>query len=262
MKFISISKYPGKMGETLFNASFRKLKINASYKAIKKRSLLNIKEYLLKNNINGSGVSMPFKEKIIKYLDKKDISVKKTRSCNTIILKNKKIIGYNTDYLGIKKKIISLKISKKNEFYIFGAGGYARSFYTALRDLKYNKIFIINRSIDRFKSWSNEKVYKLKKFPDSPNFNVIINATPIGMKQIKKKEYLSKINLKKTKFYFECVVSPKNTNNIKIAERNSIKTILGYEISMEQAIIQFKLYAKKTISSRFVKIILNKALLD
>ena len=58
------------------------------------------------------------------------------------------------------------------------------------------------------------------------------------------------------------MVSPKNTNNIKIAELNSIKTILGYEISLEQAIIQFKLYVNKKISSRFVKIILNKALVD
>ena len=263
MKFISISKYPGKMGETIFNAAFKKLKINASYKAIKKSSLINLRKYLIKNNIYGCGVSMPFKERIITYLDKQDNSVKKTRSCNTIILKNKKMKGYNTDYLGIKKIIQSSKISKKNEFYIFGAGGYARSFYKALEDLKYNKIYIINRSFKRFKLWpKGSKVYKLKKFPDYPNFNVIINATPIGMIQIKKKEYLSKINLKKTKFYFECVVSPKKTKNINIARHNSIKTIPGYKISIEQAKIQFKLYVKKKISSKFIKKTLNESLLD
>ena len=49
MKFISISRYPGKMGETIFNAAFKKLKINASYKAIKKNSIVNLKKYLIKN---------------------------------------------------------------------------------------------------------------------------------------------------------------------------------------------------------------------
>ena len=82
------------------------------------------------------------------------------------------------------------------------------------------------------------------------------------MVQIKKKEFLSKINLKKTKFYFECVVSPKKTKNINIAKHNSIKTIPGYKISIEQAIIQFKLYVKKKISSKFIKKTLNESLLD
>ncbi len=263
MKFISISKYPGKMGETIFNAAFKKLKINASYKAIKKNSIVDLKKYLIKNNIYGCGVSMPFKERIIRYLDKKDTSVNKTKSCNTIIIKNKKMIGYNTDYLGIKKIIQSSGISKKSELYIFGTGGYARSFYKALKDLKYNKIYIINRSFKKLKTWpEGNKVNKLKKFPDNPNLNAIINATPIGMKQIKKKEYLSKINLKNTKFYFECVVSPKKTRNINIASHNSIKTIPGYKISIEQAIIQFKLYVKKKISSKFINKTLNEASLN
>ncbi|MBK69555.1 MAG: hypothetical protein CMF54_07185 [Legionellales bacterium] len=155
--------------------------------------------------------------------------------------------------------MLSLKIKKKNEFYIFGAGGYARSFYMALNELGYKKIYIVNRSIKRFASWPNRNnIIRLKNFPDDPNENIVINATPVGMKQIRKKEYLSKINLKKTKYYFECVVSPKITKNIEIAKYNSIKIISGYEISIEQAIIQFKLYLKKKISKKLVTEILQK----
>ena len=50
---------------------------------------------------------MPFKNKVIKYLDKLDKSASKTKSVNTIIRKNKSIYGFNTDYLAIRK---SLKI--------------------------------------------------------------------------------------------------------------------------------------------------------
>ena len=81
------------------------------------------------------------------------------------------------------------------------------------------------------------------------------------MKQIKKKDFLSKLNLKKTKYYFECVVSPKNTKNIIIARGKSIKTVYGYEISIEQALIQFELYMKKKLSKFFVKKILKEKII-
>ena len=68
------------------------------------------------------------KKKIIKYCNVLDRSVKITNSCNTIIRKKDKIKGYNTDYLGIKKLIFSKTISKKNEFYIFGSGGFCKIF--------------------------------------------------------------------------------------------------------------------------------------
>ena len=110
MRFISISKYPGKMGEFFFNAAFKKLKIKASYKPIKKHTLSNLRTFLKKREISGSGVSMPFKEKIIKYLDELDISVIRTNSCNTITFQNEIIKGYNTDTLGIEKFLKNKKI--------------------------------------------------------------------------------------------------------------------------------------------------------
>mgnify|MGYP001376071768 FL=1 len=78
------------------------------------------------------------------------------------------------------------------------------------------------------------------------------------MKQIKKREFLSKLNLSKTKYYFECVVNPRLTNNILIAKKNNINIVYGHEISIEQALIQLKLYVNKKISRTFIKRKLNK----
>ena len=254
MKYISISRFPGKMGETIFNAGFKKMKINASYKALKRARLGNLKKFFKKNNINGGAISMPFKEKVIKNCDYLHKSVKFTNSCNTIILNKGKLNGYNTDYLGIKKLITQKKIPKKFEFYIFGSGGFSRSFYKALISLRYKKIFIIYRSSKNFSAWPQKiGIKKLKKFPANPAHNVIVNATPIGMKQIKKTNFLSKLNLTKTKNYFECVVSPKDTSNVITAKKKFINVIYGHEISIEQALIQFKLYVNKNLSKIFVK---------
>ena len=261
MKFISIAKYPGIMGKIIFNSAFKKLKIKATYVPIKKNKLGNLRDYLKKRKILGSGISMPFKQEIIKYLDETHISVLKTNSCNTITFHRKVLKGYNTDTLGIKKLIKLKKFSKNFEFYLYGAGGYSRSFYEALRELNYKKIFILNKSKKRFNSWPDKhKLKKIKKFPTRPGKNVIVNATPIGMNQIKTKEFLSNLNLKKTKYYIECVVSPKQTQNIILAKKNKIKIIYGYEISLEQALIQLKIYVNKIISKKFIKKKLNEIL--
>jgi shikimate dehydrogenase len=259
MKFISIAKYPGTMGKIIFNSAFKKLNIKATYTPIQKKKLNNFRAYLKKKGISGSGISMPFKEKIINHLDVSDISVIKTNSCNTITFHNQIIKGYNTDTLGIEKLLKIKNISKKLIIYIFGAGGYSRSFYEALSNLKFKKIFVINKSKKRFNSWPNKiKIKQIIKFPNKPTDNIIINATPIGMKQIKKREFLSKLNLSKTKYYFECVVNPRLTNNILIAKKNNINIVYGHEISIEQALIQLKLYVNKKISRTFIKRKLNK----
>ena len=180
-------------------------------------------------------------------------------SCNTITFRNNEIKGYNTDTLGIKKLLKLKKFSKNLDFYIYGAGGYSRSFYEALKNLNYKKIFVINKSKKRFNSWPEKnKINIINQFPNKPSNNIIVNATPVGMKETKKKEFLSNLNLNKTKYYIECVVSPKQTLNTKIAKINKIKVIYGYEISLEQALIQFKIYVNKVISKKIIKKKLNQ----
>ena len=80
------------------------------------------------------------------------------------------------------------------------------------------------------------------------------------MNQIKTKEFLSNLNLNKTKYYIECVVSPKQTQKILLAKKNKIKIIYFYEISLEQALIQLKIYVNKMISKKFIKKKLNEIL--
>ena len=95
---ISISKNPGSTGSNFHNTAYALLKLNYIYFPIKIDNLENIKNLIKKFNFKGCSVSMPFKEQMIKYLDLKDISAIKTNAVNTLILKKKKLKGYNTDY--------------------------------------------------------------------------------------------------------------------------------------------------------------------
>ena len=90
-----------------FTNKFIKLKLkNCSYTNF---DLLNIAEFeniILKNNLNGLNVTIPYKEKIIPYLDSLDLEAKLIGAVNTIkIDSNKKLKGYNTDYIGFLNSI-------------------------------------------------------------------------------------------------------------------------------------------------------------
>ena len=113
---IGLNPSKGARSPKLWNKVYKKLKINCQmYPAdISKKNLPSlIKEIKKDDDFLGSAVTMPYKEKILKYIDKIDVNSKKIGSINTILKKNKKLIGYNTDYLACKKTLSKFKKKKK-----------------------------------------------------------------------------------------------------------------------------------------------------
>lgn len=100
-KFISIASHPGTTGTTYYNQYFSMLGLDFSYEA---RGYSNLEDAILelKNipDLNGISVSMPFKSKVIQYLDIADRSVDLHNSCNTIKISGDVWKGYNTDLAG------------------------------------------------------------------------------------------------------------------------------------------------------------------
>ena len=93
-------------------------------KKLTNKDLENLILDIKKGNINGVNVTVPFKNAIIPYLDDLSSEAKQTHSVNTIHLKDKKVIGYNTDIKGFENAIQKINFSfKKKRIFILGAGG-------------------------------------------------------------------------------------------------------------------------------------------
>ena len=91
-----------------FNKKFKQLDLeNYHYENYELENLSGLKELINKNNLIGVNVTIPFKEKVLKYLDIIDNTAKQIGSVNTIKIKNQKLIGYNTDISGFEQSIIS-----------------------------------------------------------------------------------------------------------------------------------------------------------
>ena len=118
---------------------------------------INIIAKVKSEEINGINVTVPFKNKIVPFVDILTQEAKETKSVNTIYFEKGKVVGHNTDIAGFELGIRSYgyDIERKNIF-IFGAGGVVPSLIVALKKMKALNIFIYNRTLS--------KAEKLKSF--------------------------------------------------------------------------------------------------
>ena len=256
--YVSISKNPGNTGARLHNNFFKHIKKNKLYLPLKIENLKNFIKFAKDTNIQGISISAPFKKAILKYLDKKDKVVKELLNCNTILNKNNKLYGYNTDYHAIYK---TLKATKKGSVLILGSGAVAQTTLLALKKLKFKNIYLSSRKKRKHKM-SNYSFLKWKD-KDHHKIDILINATTLGM-NIKKKEIINfdKVNLKSIKLIIDWPIPKSNSLTFlsKLAKENKIKYISGKKLAFLQGIKQCEIYNKIKLSKfdisrlKFIKI--------
>ena len=246
--YISISKYPGNTGSLLHNNGFKMLNLNCIYIPLKCKNENDLELFIKNSNFKGISVSMPYKSKITKFLDKLDHSAKKSNAVNTILRKKNKLIGFNTDFFSLKK-IIKIKKFNFKSCLILGNGSTSRTSYEVLKGIKIKKIYLSSRNKKKYKSW------KIRKFDTVLNWkernhlksDLLINCTPIGMK------HLNKIPIKLTsnsryKYILDFTINNKN-KLYYLAKKLKIPYVSGLEISLYQGLEQFRIYTGKKLST-------------
>ena len=231
----------------IHNFWIKKNNIKAAYdkKKIYENELKNIISEVKKEKIHGINITVPFKKSVIPFLDELSPEASKTQSVNTIYLNNKRIIGHNTDIAGFE---LSLKYSKydvsNKEILILGAGGVVPSIIFSLKKMKASKITISNRT--------KQKAEDLKilfsdlnivNWGDLPDFDMIINATSIGLKSGEeiKLDYKS---IGSDKFFYDVIYNPRETNFLKNAKAFGNSTQNGKMMFIYQAHQSFTIWHK------------------
>jgi shikimate dehydrogenase len=193
--------------------------------------------------IHGINVTVPYKKKVISYLDHLSLEAKKTQSVNTICLKNDKIFGYNTDIDGFELSIKSLNydISEKKVL-ILGAGGVVPSIILALNKMKVSKIIISNRTKKKAENLKNLfKNLKIEDWGNIPEFDMIINATSVGLK-LNDQLNLDFSKVGNNKLFYDVIYNPSETEFLKTAKKLGNRTENGKSMFIYQAFEAFKLW--------------------
>ena len=234
--------------------------------AIYEKKKLNdneLENFILKirhKEINGINVTVPFKKKVIPYLDQLSFEAKNTQSVNTIYLDNNKLVGHNTDIEGFELSLKNLKFDLLNkEILILGAGGVVPSIIFALKKMKVSKITLSNRS--KYKAENLKKLFNDLKIVDwgkLVNFDMIINATSIGLnKDDKIKLNFSEIG--ENKFFYDVIYNPLETAFLKDGKKMGHFTENGKMMFIYQASAAFKIWHKidPKINNDVIKLITN-----
>ena len=210
----------------LHNYWIKKSKIDAIYdkKLLNESELKNLISQIKTGEISGINVTVPFKNSVIPFIDELSLEAKKTQSVNTIYYKNNKIIGHNTDIGGFELGIRHFKYNVTGKsVLVLGAGGVAPSIVYALK-----KMFPDIEIID----WGK-----------SGEFNMIVNATSIGLKDT------DEINLNfndfgKNRFFYDLIYNPRETNFLKKAKEMGNQTENGKMMFIYQAHQAFAVWHK------------------
>ena len=228
----------------LHNYWLRQNNIDAIYDKIKLENdgIKEIIQDIKKQKIAGCNVTVPFKKKVIPFLDKLSFEAEKTQSVNTIVFEKGNLIGHNTDIVGFNKAIKALKFKMKDKkILILGAGGVVPSIIFALKDMDVLEITISNRT--KQKAENLKILFKnlnILEWGNLSEFDVVINATRLGLNN--EKINLNFSNAGKNKLFYDVIYNPAETNFLKVGKELGNKTENGGMMFIYQALEAFKLW--------------------
>ena len=235
------------MSKYMHNASFKEKKLDFIYIPfkVKKEELKEFINNLRKFGFAGASVTIPHKVEVMKYLDKIDETAKQIGAINTVVNKNGKLIGYNTDYYGAVEALKEKIKLKNKKALVVGAGGGARAVVYGLK--KENAgITITNRTMEKARVLAKEFNVKFDGMKNIKqlikNNDIIINTTSVGMAPNTNESIINGNDLIKGKLVVDIVYKPSETKLIKLARKSKCSVITGNKMLIYQAIGQFKLW--------------------
>ena len=241
----------------LHNYWINKNNIDAAYdkRQLNESDIKGIIAEVKNGKINGLNVTVPFKKSVIPFLEKLSPEANETQSVNTIYKENENgvdvVIGDNTDVGGFKQSLEYINYNVKNKkVFILGAGGVVPSILKALEKLGAAKVYISNRTKEKAKDLESHYKASLRletlDWGQSPDFDVIINATSLGLKNNDKIEL--NYNKHKPKFFgkkklfYDVIYNPEKTNFLLKGEELGNETTNGKMMFICQAQLAFKIW--------------------
>jgi 3-dehydroquinate dehydratase/shikimate dehydrogenase len=232
----------------MHNPAFQAKGIDAVFMHLEVKDLERfISEFIPGSGLNfgGLSVTMPHKQAIIPYLDTVDESARAIGAVNTVKIENGKLFGYNTDAHGVtealKKAFGDLNGANAG---LLGAGGAARACAYALKK-EGAGVTVFVRDVGKAAAFAGEFGVDLLDLAelDTAGFDIVINATPVGMRAGEEDQTLLNADrLKGVKLVFDLITKPAETSLIREAEKAGVPVIGGVEMLIAQGIKQFEIW--------------------
>jgi 3-dehydroquinate dehydratase / shikimate dehydrogenase len=231
------------LSPTMQNAGFQARKMNAVYVPFLVHELRDFMEAIEPLGIRGFSVTLPHKEKILRFLDGCDALAEKIGAVNTVTVSGSgKLYGYNTDYVGVLRSLERRIRLRGSRVLIMGAGGVARAVAFALAQAG-AAVYVCARRPSKAKSLARsvggEAIARARLRKEY--FNAIVNATPVGMHPASGASPLGASELN-CRLVFDTIYRPRKTKLLELAARRGIETVSGVEMFVAQGTAQWEIW--------------------
>ena len=244
------------LSPALHNAAFEEKKLNMCYVAFRVEDLAAAMAGVKGLNLLGLSVTIPHKVAILNYLDEVDETARKIGSVNTVLHKEGRLIGYNSDGMGAVRalKEADLPLAGR-KITILGSGGAARAITFSLgKEAVLREMVLLGIDVDEC-GLLTEDLQKALPFPVTwepmsletltrhiPDSDGIIHCTPVGMSPREEQTILDRQLLHPGQFVFDIVYNPLKTRLLQEAESIGCRVVPGVEMFIHQAVFQFELW--------------------
>jgi shikimate dehydrogenase len=231
------------LSPAMHNAAFRELEINAVYVAFPVADLGQAVAGLRGLNIAGVSVTIPYKEEIIPLLDELDPQAARMAAVNTVVNREGRLTGHNTDWLGAVAALKDKTAIAGENFLVLGAGGASRAIVFGLLQEGGN-VTVTDIDADRVKTLATQ--FRVEALPPAelerhPG-GVLINATPVGMEPCAGALPIEADLLGRFRLVMDIVYRPLETRLLKEARARGLATIDGLQMLIHQGAAQFELW--------------------
>jgi len=244
----------------IHNGVFQRMGLDAVYLAFEVNDLKKAMSGIRELGLRGVSVTHPLKARILPYLDDVEDLAGRIGAVNTIMNEGGRLIGYNTDGHGALEALEEKSDLKEKKVLLLGAGGTARAIGFSLKE-KGVQTVISNRSLDKADELAKNLGFICRPLSsiDDLSFDVVINATSLGMFPYEAESPIPKKFLKEGTVVMDIVYEPIKTKLLKEADERHCMTIDGLEMLAHQGAGQLEIWTGKRPDIRKIKEDLRRA---
>lgn len=245
----------------IHNNLYEILHLDASY------SLYQVKPNLLPAavqgihalDLQGVNVTIPYKVKIMEYLDNISPEAKKIGAVNTILNNGSSLTGYNTDYIGFGRMLAKYNIDLSGaSAVILGSGGAAKAITAYLEDMGISQLYIVTRDKTKSSGFEKHKLISYNQLDLIAQGDLLINCTPVGMYPQVDETPLTTAEVSKFKTVVDIVYNPFNTKLMQQAKEIGVPAYNGLYMLVAQAVAAVEIWNNIKIEEDIVDILYTR----
>jgi len=259
-KVYGLIGYPVKhsLSPAMHNAAFKALGIDAHYELfeVKPQDLNSFLDSLSSKEIYGLNVTIPHKENVLDFVkfDRESFFARQIKAVNTIVKKDKIWFGYNTDAPGFIRHLKENIDPRDKRVAVLGAGGAGKAVSYAVANSKSKEIRVFDIDKDKaknlvdlignlFKGLNIKFVNSIVDL-DILNKDILINSTPVGMKETDPC-LVNKEMLHKDLLVYDVIYNPAETKLLSLAKKVGAKVCNGLGMLLYQGMLSFEIWTGK-----------------